>query len=155
MEWIYNITQQNRELLLKFMNKFSLDQLNQVPEGYKNSIYWNIAHTVVTQQLLTYGLSNEPLLVDAELVNCYRKGTVSSSRATKNDLEIMKSLLFSTIEKTKIDYEKGNFKNFTPYTTSLRITLSSIEEAISFNAFHEGIHLGYILSMKNCLLVEE
>ena len=47
MEWIYNITQQNRELLLKFMNKFSLDQLNQVPEGYKNSIYWNIIKNIV------------------------------------------------------------------------------------------------------------
>ena len=67
----------------------------------------------------------------------------------------MKSLLFSTLEKTMIDYEKENFKNFTPYMTSLRITLSSIEEAISFNAYHEGIQLGYILSMKNCLLVEE
>ena len=69
----------------------------------------------------------------------------------EKDLEIMKTLLFSTLEKTKIDYEKGKFKNFTPYTTSLKITLSSFEEAISFNAFHEGIHLGYILSMKNCL----
>ena len=153
MDWIYNITQQNRELLLKFMNKFSLDQLNQVPAGYRNSIYWNIAHTVVTQQLLTYGLSNKPLLIDIGLVDCYKKGTVTSSKATKKDLEIMKSLLFSTIEKTKLDYEKGNFKNFTSYTTSLKITLSSIEEAINFNAFHEGIHLGYILSMKNSLLM--
>ena len=106
MDWIYNITQQNRELLLKFMNKFSLDQLNQVPAGYRNSIYWNIAHTVVTQQLLTYGLSNKPLLIDIGLVDCYKKGTATSSKATKKDLEIMKSLLFSTIEKTKLDYEK-------------------------------------------------
>ena len=67
----------------------------------------------------------------------------------------MKSLLFSILEKTKIDYEKGNFKNFTPYMTSLRVTLSSTEEAISFNAFQEGIPLGYILSTKNCLLAEE
>ena len=46
------------------MNKFSLYQLNQVPNGYKNSIYWNIAHTAATQQLLAYELSNEPLLID-------------------------------------------------------------------------------------------
>jgi hypothetical protein len=77
MEWIYNITLQNRLFLLKFMNKFSLEQLNQVPDGYKNSIYWNIAHTVVTQQLLTYGLSSEPLLIDIGLVDCYKKGTVT------------------------------------------------------------------------------
>ena len=153
MEWIYNITLQNRLFLLKFMNKFSLEQLNQVPDGYKNSIYWNIAHTVVTKQLLTYGLSSEPLLIDIGLVDCYKKGTVTSSKASQKDLEIMKILLFSTLEKTKIDYEKGKFKNFTPYTTSLKITLSSFEEAISFNAFHEGIHLGYILSMKNCLFL--
>jgi hypothetical protein len=31
------------------------------------------------------------------------------------------------------------------------VTLSTIDEAISFNTLHEGIHLGYILAMKNSL----
>jgi hypothetical protein len=151
MEWNYNVTLQNRKLLSKFIEKFSLDQLNTIPDGYRNSVFWNIAHTVVTQQLLVYGLSNTPFLIDSDLVNAYKKGTRTVHKATAEDLTLIKSLLLSTIEQTKVDYENGVFKNYSPYTTSLDVTLTTIEEAMSFNTFHEGIHLGYILAMKNSL----
>jgi hypothetical protein len=151
MDWNHNIILKNRRLLSKFLEKFSLDQLNTVPKGYRNSIFWNVAHTVVTQQLLVYGLSNRPLLVDSDLVKTYKKDTKTVHEATEKELALFKTLLFSTIEQTKTDYDNGMFKNYTPYTTSLNVTLSTVDEAIRFNTFHEGIHLGYILAMKNTL----
>jgi hypothetical protein len=151
MDWNHNIILKNRRLLSKFLEKFSLDQLNTVPKGYRNSIFWNVAHTVVTQQLLVYGLSNRPLLVDSDLVKTYKKDTKTVHEATEEELALVKTLLFSTIEQTKTDYDNGMFKNYTPYTTSLNVTLSTVDEAIRFNTFHEGIHLGYILAMKNTL----
>jgi len=151
MDWNHNIILKNRRLLSKFLEKFSLDQLNTVPKGYRNSIFWNVAHTVVTQQLLVYGLSNRPLLVDSDLVKTYKKDTKTVHEATEEELALVKTLLFLTIEQTKTDYDNGMFKNFTPYTTSLNVTLSTVDEAIRFNTFHEGIHLGYILAMKNTL----
>jgi hypothetical protein len=151
MDWNHNLTLKNRTLLSKFLKNFSLQQLNTVPKGYRNSIFWNVAHTVVTQQLLVYGLSSQPMLVDSEFVKTYRKDSKTDHEATAAELALVKSLLFSTIEQTKIDYENGTFKNYTPYKTSLNVTLSTIDEAIRFNTFHEGIHLGYILAMKNSL----
>jgi hypothetical protein len=151
MDWNHNVTLKNRTLLLKLIEKFSLDQLNTVPKGYRNSIFWNVAHTIVTQQLLVYGLSNTSLLVDSELVKSYKKDSKTVHEATEEELALIKTLMFSTIEQTKIDYDNGVFKNYTPYMTSLNVTLSTVDEAISFNAFHEGIHLGYILAMKNSL----
>ena len=151
MNMTHNLTLKNRVLLSKLLEKFSLDQLNTVPKGYRNSIFWNVAHTIVTQQLLVYGLSNVPLLVDSDLVKTYRKDTKTVREATPDELTLVKSLLLSTIEQTQTDYDNGVFKNYTPYTTSINETLSTVDEAISFNAFHEGIHLGYILAMKNSL----
>ena len=151
MNWNHNLVLKNRLLLSKFLEKFSLNQLNTVPKGYRNSIFWNVAHIVVTQQLLVYGLSNRPLLVDSELVKTYKKDTKTVHEATEKELALVKTLLFSTIEQTKTDYDNGVFKNYTPYTTSLNVTLSTVDEAIRFNVFHEGIHLGYILAMKNTL----
>ena len=151
MNMTHNLTLKNRVLLSKLLDKFSLDQLNTVPKGYRNSIFWNVAHTIVTQQLLVYGLSNVPMLVDPDLVKTYRKDTKTVREATRDELTLIKSLLFSTIEQTQTDYDNGVFKNYTTYTTSINETLSTVEEAISFNAFHEGIHLGYILAMKNSL----
>ena len=151
MDWNHNVTLKNRTLLLKLVEKFSLDQLNTVPKGYRNSIFWNVAHTIVTQQLLVYGLSNTPLLVDSDLVKTYKKDSKTLHEANEDELTLIKTLLFSTIEQTKKDYDKGFFKDYTPYTTSLNVTISTVEEAIRFNTFHEGIHLGYILAMKNSL----
>ena len=151
MDWNHNVTLKNRTLLSKFLENFSLQQLNTVPKGYRNSIFWNVAHTIVTQQLLVYGLSSQPMLVDSEFIKTYRKDSKTVHEATGAELAIVKTLLFSTIEQTKIDYDNGVFKNYTPYTTSLNVTLSTIDEAIRFNTFHEGIHLGYILAMKNSL----
>ena len=87
MNWNHLVTLQNRTLLLKFLEKFSLQQLNTVPKGYRNSIFWNVAHTIVTQQLLVYGLSNQPILVDSEFVKTYRKDSKTVHEATGTRVE--------------------------------------------------------------------
>ncbi|CAI8396278.1 MAG: Uncharacterised protein [Formosa sp. Hel3_A1_48] len=152
MDWSFDITLKTRAILYKFLEKFSLEQLNSVPKGYRNSIYWNIMHVVVTQQLLVYGLSNVPMLLDSEYIKAFRKGTKTEQDASQDDIEYLKSLLISTIEKTQSDYAAGIFTTFTSYTVSTKSTLTNVEEAIEFNNFHEGIHLGYILAMKNTII---
>lgn len=152
MDWSFDITLKTRAILYKFLEKFSLEQLNSVPKGYRNSMYWNIMHVVVTQQLLVYGLSNVPMLLDSEYIKAFRKGTKTEQDASQDDIEYLKSLLISTIEKTQSDYAAGIFTTFTPYTVSTKSTLTNVEEAIEFNNFHEGIHLGYILAMKNTII---
>jgi hypothetical protein len=147
-----DIALKNRAILLKFLTDFSLNQLNVVPKGYRNSIYWNIAHVVVTQQLLVYKLSDVPMLIDADLVDAYRKGTKTEHDVTQQEVNHLKTLLFSTIEQTQKDYNSGTFKTYNQYTVSTKSTLTCVEEAIEFNNFHEGIHLGYILAMKNSII---
>jgi len=134
-----------------FLEQFSLDELNKVPKGYSNNMFWNIAHTVVTQQLLVYKLSGLPMLVAQELVDKYKKGTKTEHNATQAEVDEIKGLLFSTIEQTKADYDNGKFVGYQEYTVSTKSTLTSVDDAIAFNNFHEGIHLGYILALKKNL----
>ena len=152
MNWSFDIALKNRAILYKFLTDFTLDQLNAVPKGFRNSIYWNIAHVVVTQQLLVYKLSGIPMLIDSELVDKFRKGTKPECAATQEEVNHLKTLLFSTIEQTQKDYNLGIFINYNQYMVSTQSTLTSVDEAIEFNNFHEGIHLGYILAMKNSMI---
>ena len=39
------------------------------------------------------------------------------------------------------DYDNKVFQNFTEYPTSTGFTLHSVEEAMQFNAFHEGLRV--------------
>ena len=148
----FDITLKNRAILHRFLVDFSLSQLNTVPDGYRNSIYWNIIHVVVTQQLLVYKLSDVPMLIGSDLVDAFRKGTKTERDATRHEVEHLKMLLFSTIEQTQKDYDVGRFTSYNSYTVSTKSTLNNVEEAIEFNNFHEGIHLGYILAMKNSII---
>ncbi len=150
MEYTLNITRRNREIMLGFLEKYSLEQLNKVPEGFKNNIYWNIAHVVVSQQRLVYGLSGVPqeMTVTDEMVASYMKGTRPERDVTTEEVEEMKKLLFTTIDKTENDYKNGLFNNYKEYTTELGYTLHSIEEGMEFNNYHEGLHLGSIFGIR-------
>lgn len=151
MDWTFDVVLKSRKIMSSFLDAFSLEDLNKVPEKFNNNLIWNIAHLVVTQQLLTYSLSGLPMQVSDELVEKYKKGSMVDGNVSQEEINEIKGLLLSTIEKTKEDYENGVFNSFQPYTTSTNSTLKSFEEAMEFNNFHEGIHLGYILALKKSL----
>jgi hypothetical protein len=151
MDYEFDITLKNRHILSAFFEKCSLEGLNKIPDGFNNNIIWNLAHVIVTQQLLVYGLSGLPMMTNDKLVAKYRKGTKVEGDVAQNQVDEIKSLLFSTLKRTKEDYKKGAFKQYNAYTTSTNSTMTNVEEAIAFNNFHEGIHLGYILALKRAL----
>ncbi|EDP70998.1 hypothetical protein FBALC1_00902 [Flavobacteriales bacterium ALC-1] len=151
MDYAFDIAIKNRKLLSAFIENHTLKELNKVPDGFNNSIIWNIAHTIVTQQILVYRLSELPMSLSNEMVTAFKKGTKTEKDLSQAEVDIIKSLLFSTIEKTKEDYNNDIFKTFTEYTVSTKSILSNVEEAIAFNNFHEGIHFGYILALRKSL----
>ncbi|MGY8908452.1 MAG: DinB family protein, partial [Flavobacteriales bacterium] len=57
MENHFEILRKARTLTFKELEGLTLDQIHKIPEGFKNSIAWNVAHLVVTQQVLHYKLS--------------------------------------------------------------------------------------------------
>jgi hypothetical protein len=59
--------------------------------------------------------------------------------------------MFSLPKKTAEDYKAGVFGSFKPYATSLKIELNSVEDAVTYDLLHEGIHLGTITALKKVL----
>ncbi len=119
-----------------------------IPPGQSNNLIWNIGHTIVVQQILTYQLSGNKLLIPIEMVGLYTKGTVPAGNTSESEIETIKSLLFSTIEQTAADLATGNLNNYTPYQTLLGIHLESIEDAVKFNNYHEALHLAFCMKIK-------
>lgn len=151
MDWAFDITLKNRLILRGFLNDLTLERLNEIPDGFTNNIIWNIYHTLVTQQILVYTLSGLTPLINDDLIATYRKGTRPIARVDQLNVDFVNRALTSTVEKTKKDYVNGCFETYTPYTTSTKSTLNKVEDAIEFNNFHEGIHLGYILALRKSI----
>ena len=148
MNQTLNVNATSRNMISKILENHTLEQLNKIPEGFSNNLIWNIAHVVVTQQLLVYRLSGLPMMVSEEIIEKYKKGTTPKHNATQAEVDEIMSLLFKTIEKTKEDYANGIFKNYQEYPTSTGFVLTSAEGAMNFNNFHEGLHIGVMMSIR-------
>jgi len=137
-----------RLLMLKLIEGKSLEQINTIPEGFNNSIGWNVGHLVVTQQLLCYKLSGLEVLISEEMIAKYRKGTKPTGFIAQEEWGLIKKLFVELPNKLNSDYGQGLFKIYNNYETSVHVNIDSIDKAIDFNNFHEGIHLGVLLALK-------
>lgn len=140
-----------RNNVISFLNQFSYEELTIIPVGFNNSILWNAVHNLATQQILCYKLSGLPFRIDSKFIEGFTKGADGKSVLSKEDLKVFKSELISSIDTFQKDYELGVFKQFQEYTTSYNITLHNIEEAFAFNNTHEGLHFGYMMSMRKLI----
>ncbi len=148
MESILNIWISNRKLHLEVLENHSLDQLNKIPEGFNNNLIWHLGHVVSVQQSLYYRVSGLPMNISDELYATYKPGTRPLSPATQEDVDLIRSLLTSQIEKTQADIAAGIFQAFTPFTTRTGFPLATFHDSASFNNYHEGLHLGYMMSIR-------
>ncbi|PIY07982.1 MAG: DinB family protein [Flexibacter sp. CG_4_10_14_3_um_filter_32_15] len=143
-----------RTNFLNLLNEFSLEQINQIPQGFSNNLIWNFGHLVVTQQLLCYKLSGNKMYSSDEILNKYRKGTKPEAHATQAEVDELKKLAFDLVDKFEKDYteNKAMFEAYTEYPTSYNYTLKNIEDAIHFNNTHEGVHYGYALALRKAIV---
>lgn len=148
MEALFKTWRVNRKVLLKFFDGYTLDQLNKIPDGFSNNLIWNLGHILVVQQSLIYRASNQPMSVSMEMLNKYKPGSKPTEPVTQEEVNLIKELMSSLVAKTVEDYNNGIFTTYNEFTTSTGFNISSIEDALEFNNYHEGMHLGYIMSLK-------
>lgn len=151
MKTTFTIWETSRNLFLKYLETYSLEQLNTIPTGFSNNLIWNIAHVIVSQQKLVYVLSGLPMHISQAMLEKYQNGSKPDGKVTQSEVDDIKRLLISTINQTKSDFENGVFKEFNPYQTKTGFYLGTLQEAIEFNNYHEGIHYGIMMQIKKFL----
>lgn len=148
MQRTFDISRTSRKILFQFLEKHTLEELNKIPEDFSNNLIWNIGHIVVVQQMLVYKLSGLPMNISDEMVEKYKKGSKPEHNVTQAEVDEIKTLLFALLDKTEVDFKTGIFSNFTEYPTSTGFTLKNCKDALDFNLFHEGLHIGIMMSIR-------
>jgi len=142
-----------RELIRRAIEGCTNADFFTVPGIRKNSIAWNLGHIVTVEQLLSYGLSGETPNLPEHYRTMFGPGTDPSGWQAEPDLEEIMNLFDTLPAQTLSDYHAGRFQNFNAYTTTTGVTLTTVEEAITFNNFHEGLHTGIIMAIRKELAV--
>lgn len=148
METVIKAWTTSRNLYRNFLDHYSLDQLNKIPEGFNNNLIWNIGHVIVAQQSLIYKGSNLPMYISDNMVNLYKPGTQPTGMTMPPEVNELKELLISLIIKTEADLKEGIFTTYNERTTATGFHLASIKDALEFNNYHEGLHLGYMMCIR-------
>lgn len=134
--------------LIDMMSDLSVDQLNEVPEGFNNNIIWNLGHLIAVQQGVCYIRGGVNPVVDEKYIKAYKPGTRPEQFIVADEVEIIKKLLISSLDEFKTDYANNVFANYGSWTTRYGVTLLKIEDAVEFLMFHEGLHSGYAIALK-------
>lgn len=148
MESLIKTWKTSRNLYLDYFDKYNLDQLNKIPAGFSNNLIWNIGHIIVVQQSLIYKLSNLPMHISDSLFDSYKPGTRPTSTTTQSEIDELKNLLTSLVEKTETDLSNEIFKTFTGRMTATGFNLTSLMDAFEFNNYHEGLHFGCMMNIR-------
>ncbi len=135
-------------MILSLIADLDINQVNKIPDGFNNNIAWNLAHMIAAQQGICYKRSGNDIKVDEAFFQAYRPGTKPEKFITEAEYEEIKTLLFSTLDDLVADYDAQIFGNYGAFTTRYGVALNNIDEAIAFLPFHEGLHIGYVMSIK-------
>lgn len=141
-----------RTKMLAIVDSLNLEQLNQIPDGCNNNIAWHLGHLVVSSQLLCYvrtGVDAERMVPFAEQ---FRNGTKPESFIEQREIDELKILLLTTIEKIEEDYKLGIFEKTEAYTThTFGLMLHTIDDVLECCALHDTLHLGNVMMMKKMI----
>ncbi|MCA9899885.1 MAG: DinB family protein [Anaerolineales bacterium] len=143
------IFQQNRAYIEQITSTLSDEQMLLMPAGFDNNIAWNLGHLIVVQQSLIYRLCGLPTLTSRMHMLQFSPGTSPANWKNTPDLAEVRQLLTETTAQTIADAAANRFQNYTPYTTTTNFDLPTFEEATVFNLYHEALHFGAIMALRN------
>lgn len=137
-----------RNFLLDSIQDLSIEQLNTIPTGFNNNIIWNTGHLIAAQQGICYIRAGLPPVVDEQIITWFKNGSKPEQFFNDEQFADIKTLLSSSLQKLSEDVSTDHFANYPPWQTRYGVQVNSIEDAIAFLSFHEGLHMGYILALK-------
>jgi hypothetical protein len=140
-----------RKAFVNTIAKLSDEQLNTIPDGFKNNIIWNLAHCICSTQSMCYGPSGNEIGIAKDLLAKYKNGTQPESPVSSEEINYWKELAKSSIAKMEDDLNNNIFSNYHAWDLSKNYKVESVEDALSFSYFHEGIHFGYAMAMKKLI----
>lgn len=153
MEKVFKFIRDERKAFIQLVDSLSIEQLNEVPNGFNNNIIWNFGHIVVTLPILCYVRTG--IWADVSSIKYateYAKGTKPTYPVSQEEVEDLKALAISTVDQLEADYNAGKLESITAFETSTYgALLSAIEEIILTNVGHDSLHYGYALAQKRTI----
>lgn len=151
MEQHFKTIRQTRNNFIQLLDSCTLEEANQVPEGFNNNIIWNFGHIIASLHGLCYTLSGLKAKSSPDYLNEYRKGTKPERFIGQDEVNELKELMLNTVDELEEDLKNQVFINYNAYTTSYGVTLNDIQDAVQFFPIHDAYHYGCATAIKRII----
>lgn len=130
---------------LKEIDGVTEEQADHQPEGFSNTIRWNLGHIIVVQNSLIARFGGKSVETPSRYLELFAPGTkpadwqgdVPSLAELKQALEEQPAKLKETLQGQLEDEAAKEF-----------MTLKTVGEILNFTMYHEGVHTGTIKALK-------
>ncbi|KHE71958.1 DinB family protein [Halobacillus sp. BBL2006] len=134
-----------RKATLKEMDSVTEEQADKQPEGFSNTIRWNLGHIYVVQNSLIAKFGGKSVETPSRYLKLFAPGTkpedwqgeVPPLSDLKQELEEQPSRLKETLTGQLDDEAAEAF-----------LSLPTVGEILNFTLYHEGVHTGTIKALK-------
>lgn len=137
--------------MMRELEGLSHEELLTIPDGRDDNILWNVGHLLCSLSRLTYVFSGYPLPIPEHYLKLFGKGTDAVSWIETPDPDEVLALFLGMPDRIEADYRAGKFTEYKPLALGGGHTVESVEEAVAFHCFHEGLHIGMVISLKRML----
>ncbi|SDM78673.1 DinB superfamily protein [Paenibacillus sp. yr247] len=146
--FVFGMLAKNRGRLLQLVEGCPEDKRNVVPEGFNNSVHWQIGHVLTVTERLVFGLAEQAPVLSADYQTFFGNGTKPADWQEEPpgwDLLMaqLKEQSNRICESLKDKLEVSVKENF--------LKAESVGELIVSSVLHEVNHAGTISAMLKVL----
>ncbi|NOU93911.1 DinB family protein [Paenibacillus sp. LMG 31456] len=137
-----------RERTLQQLELVTEEIADQIPLGYRNNLRWNLGHILTVQENLVFKLIGEPVSLPETYSSLFNNGTSPADwQIEPPAIETIKLQLTQQTERIKDKLsQRLDEKLQQPFKG-----IDTVGGMISFTLYHEGIHTGYMMSMRKTI----
>lgn len=148
--------------LLRFARSRTMASANAVteetadlmPEGFNNTIRWNLGHIYVTLNSIVYGMAEEPSPTPEGYGALFARGTSPSEwgEQTPPSISELRELLGRQVDEIEQAFQ-GRLKERAkrPFPLFKSDQPPELGDLFGFANYHEGLHLGFINGLKRAI----
>lgn len=153
-QFLFNQLTFVRNQTLNLLEGVTEEMADQVPEGFRNTIRWNAGHIYVVVERFAFQYLGLQQNLPEGFKEQFEYGTSPLSTheyrvPTLSELEELLKTQQVRIQESLFD--RLDEKIIPPYTTSAGMTLETPKQFLTFNLYHEGMHLSVIKLYKKLL----
>lgn len=148
MEWIIDQLSFARQVTLQTVKEVTEEQARKIPAGFNNNLLWNLGHLFLYTEQFAFGPAQEEMEIPGGFREMFAMGAKPADwTAPPPSLAELLKLLADQPNRIREKLSARLTEKVAKPLAFPGITLTTVGELLTFNLYHEGVHIQAIRTL--------